>query len=340
MTDTELVAKTLAGDMRALETLIRLHNGTLYRTARAILRDDAEAEDAVQDAFLQAFRALGSFRGESKLSTWLVRIAANEALMRLRRNANAAARTDVEADELVSREAGPERTVQSSELRQLLEARIGALPEDYRAVFMLRAIEELSVEETAAALGIPEATVRTRYFRARNLLRKALAGDADKRSSLDSPLLITQEDRARLVRLKPHAALLREIDRATVVAPKVAILADVVAMNTQVFYTDETSGTRQHLNLVYPEQAGGCVCCVSILAPVGTALIGLSAGQAIEWDFPDGAHRRLRVDQVVRHDCPINDAAQRGTVPSTQAVTSSSSAASARLNACTAPGAS
>jgi RNA polymerase sigma-70 factor (ECF subfamily) len=178
LTDTELVAKTLAGDMRALETLIRLHNGTLYRTARAILRDDAEAEDAVQDAFLQAFRALGSFRGESKLSTWLVRIAANEALMRLRRNANAAARTDVEADELVSREAGPERTVQSSELRQLLEARIGALPEDYRAVFMLRAIEELSVEETAAALGIPEATVRTRYFRARNLLRKALAGDA------------------------------------------------------------------------------------------------------------------------------------------------------------------
>jgi RNA polymerase sigma-70 factor (ECF subfamily) len=306
LTDTELVAKTLAGNARALATLMRLHHRTLYRTARAILRDDAEAEDAVQDAFLQAFRALATFRGDSKLSTWLVRIAANEALMRLRRNARAASRTDVEPDELVSREAGPERTAQGSELRHLLEARIGALPEGYRAVFMLRAIEELSVEETAAALGIPEATVRTRYFRARNLLRKAMAGDADKRSSLDSPLLITKEDRARLVQLKPHAALLREIDRARVVPLKVAILADVVTMNTQVFYTDETTGAQQHLNLVYPQEAGGCVCCVSILAPIGTALLGVATGQTIEWDFADGAHRRLHVDQVIHHDCPIN----------------------------------
>jgi RNA polymerase sigma-70 factor (ECF subfamily) len=307
LTDTELVAKTLAGDMRALKTLMQLHHRTLYRTARAILRDDADAEDAVQDAFLQAFRALATFRGESKLSTWLVRIAANEALMRLRRDAKAAAaRTDVQPDELVSREAGPERTAQSSELRHLLEARIGALPDDYRAVFMMRAIEELSVEETAAALDIPEATVRTRYFRARNLLSRTIADDLGKRSSLDTPLLITDEDRARLVRLKPNAALLREIDRATVVPPNVAVLADVVTMNTQVFYTDEATGARRHLNLVYPQEAGGCVCCVSILAPVGTALIGLSAGQAIEWDFPDGAHRRLRVDQVIHGDCPIN----------------------------------
>jgi RNA polymerase sigma-70 factor, ECF subfamily len=304
--DAELVARTVAGDMRALKTLMRLHHGTLYRTARAILRDDAEAEDAVQDAFLQAFRALGTFRGESKLSTWLVRIAANEALMRLRRNAKAAARTDVEFDALVSPEAGPESTAQGGELRQLLEAHIGALPDAYRTVFMMRAIEELSVEETAAALGIPEATVRTRYFRARNLLSQAMTRYVGRRSSLDTPLRITEEDRARLVRLKPNAALLREIDRATVVAPNVAILSDVVTMNTQVFYTDETTGARQHLNLVYPQEAGGCVCCVSILAPVGTALIGLSAGQAIEWDFPDGAHRRLRVDQVIHRDCPIN----------------------------------
>ena len=308
MTDTELIAKTLAGDMRALKTLMRTHHRTLYRTARAILRDDTEAEDAVQEACLRAFRALGTFRGESKFSTWLVRIAANEALMRLRRNAKAAGRMDIDADDLVSGEAGPESTAQGSEMRQLLEARIGALPKSYRAVFMLRAVEELSVEETAATLGIPEITVRTRYFRARSLLRRALEDDIDKRSSLDTPLLITEEDRRRLVRLKPHAALLREIDRATVVLPKVARLADAVAMNTQVFYTDETTGARQHLNLVFPQEAAGCACCVSVLAPVGTALLGLSAGQAIEWDFPDGAHRRLRVDQVIRHDCPINDA--------------------------------
>ena len=84
-------------------------------------------------------------------------------------------------------------------------------------------------------------------------------------------------------------------------------------MNTQVFYTDETSGQRKHLNLVYPGEAGGCICCVSVLAPVGTALLGLCTGQAIEWVFPDGARRRLHVDQVIHHDCPINAGA---TAPS------------------------
>jgi regulator of nucleoside diphosphate kinase len=75
-----------------------------------------------------------------------------------------------------------------------------------------------------------------------------------------------------------------------------------------VFYTDETIGGKQHLNLVYPEEAGGCACCVSILAPVGTALLGLTPGQAIDWDFPDGSHHRLRVDEVLGHNCPINAA--------------------------------
>jgi RNA polymerase sigma-70 factor, ECF subfamily len=307
MTEATLIAGALAGDMHALKTLVRMHHGMLYRTARAILRDDAEAQDAVQEAFLHALRALGTFRGESKLSTWLVRIAANEALMRRRHNAKAAP-MDMEPDDLVSDAAGPESAAHCGEMRQLLEARIGALPEDYRAVFAMRAIEELSVEETAAALGIPPATVRTRYFRARNLLQRSMAGDVNKRSSLDSALLITEEDRARLMRLKPHAALLREIDRATVISPREAVLADAVTMNTQVLYTDETTGERAHLNLVYPQQAGGCACCVSILAPVGTALLGLSAGQAIEWDFSSGARHRLRVERVIRHDCPINSA--------------------------------
>jgi RNA polymerase sigma-70 factor (ECF subfamily) len=180
LADTELIASILAGDMHAMEALMRLHNRTLYRTARAILRDEAEAEDAVQEAYLQAFRALGTFRGESKLSTWLVRITANEALMR-RRNARTAtaAATDVEPDSLESEEAGPESDAQRGEMRRLLEARIDALPDTYRAVFMLRALEELSVEETAGVLGIPDATVRTRYFRARGLLRQSMAGDID-----------------------------------------------------------------------------------------------------------------------------------------------------------------
>ena len=162
-----------AGGLRALEQLMRLYNRRLYRTARAILRDDAEAEDAVQEAYLQAYKALPHFRGEAKLSTWLVRITANEALMRRRRKSRAAP-LEVDPEILPADTRGPEDDAQRGELRSLLEARIDALPEQYRAVFVLRGVEELTVEETSAALGIPEATVRTRFFRARSLLRAAM----------------------------------------------------------------------------------------------------------------------------------------------------------------------
>jgi RNA polymerase sigma-70 factor, ECF subfamily len=178
LSDPELVESIRAGDLRALETLMRRHNRTLYRTARAILRDDAEAEDAVQEAYLSAFRALGSFRGESKLSTWLVRITANEALMRRRRRG--ASTAEVVPMDMPDDEPGPERDAMRGEMRKILEARIDALPDSYRGVFVLRALEELSVEETAAALEIPEATVRTRFFRARALLRESLARDIDR----------------------------------------------------------------------------------------------------------------------------------------------------------------
>ena len=172
--DPELVERIRGGDMRAMETLMRRHNRVLYRTARAILRDDAEAEDAVQEAYLQAYRSLATFRGESKLSTWLVRIAANEALMRRRRNIRMAEVVSLDPAIQAQEDHG------DSMLRRILEKRIDALPDEYRAVFVLRALEELSVEETAAALGISEATVRTRYFRARGLLRESLARDVDR----------------------------------------------------------------------------------------------------------------------------------------------------------------
>ena len=176
-TDTELIATILSGDMRALETLMRRHNRTLYRTARAILRDDAEAEDAAQDAWVKAYRSLATFRGGCKLSTWLVRIAANEALMR-RRRAAAPAAASIDEEDLVCDAPGPESEAQRAQARQALETRIDALPDDFRAVFVLRALEELNVAETAAALGIPEATVRTRFFRARGMLRESLGPDA------------------------------------------------------------------------------------------------------------------------------------------------------------------
>jgi RNA polymerase sigma-70 factor (ECF subfamily) len=161
---------------------MRRHNRTLFRTARAILRDDAEAEDALQEAYLQAYRALGTFRGDARLSTWLVRIVANEALGRLRkrtRRGDVLPLSPVEEIPEMRTEDGPEGAAQRAEMRRLLEKRIDALPEAYRAVFVLRALEELSVEETAAALGIPEATVRTRFFRARSQLREALSREID-----------------------------------------------------------------------------------------------------------------------------------------------------------------
>jgi RNA polymerase sigma-70 factor (ECF subfamily) len=297
-------------DPKPLLELVRLHHRTLYRTARAILRDDAEAEDAVQEACLRAYKALGTFRGESQLSTWLVRITANEALMRRRSRVRAAtvAPMDPEAqpDDQACAQAGPESHAEHREMRLVLQERIGALPEEFRAVFVLRAVEELTVGETAAVLAIPEATVRTRYFRARRLLKEAMARDIHERSSLDTPLLITPEDRARLMQLKPNAALLREIDRASVISLEDAVGGNVVTMNTQVLYTEEASGAQHRINVVFPQQAGGCACCVSVLAPIGTALIGLSAHQAIEWDFPDGSHRRLRVQQVIHENCPLN----------------------------------
>ena len=305
-------AGTAAPPVEALRELIRTRQRTLHRTARAILHDDAEAEDAVQQACLQAYRSLDTFRGESQLSTWLVRITANQALMRRRSRARAATAIPVDGDALPDDQAygaaGPENHAEHAEMRRVLEQRIAALPREFRAVFMLRAIEELSVGETAAALAIPEATVRTRYLRARRLLRESVARDIDRRSGADTPVLITLQDRARLMRLRPHAALLREIDRATVVSADAARDTGVVTMNTQVLYTDETQCARRLVNVVFPEQAGGCACCVSILAPLGTALIGLSPKQAIEWDFPDGSHRRLRVEQVILGNCPQNAA--------------------------------
>jgi RNA polymerase sigma-70 factor (ECF subfamily) len=186
--DDQLVQGTVNGDPAAFEAIMRRYNRPLFRTARAILRDDAEAEDALQEAYLQVYRTLGSYRGEARLSTWLARVVANEALMRLRKHARRAAIVPLDASAAVeelreeaeaSRDKEPEASAGRAELRKLLEARIDALPAAFRTAFMLRAVEEYSVEETAAILGIPEATVRSRFFRARSLLREGLASEVD-----------------------------------------------------------------------------------------------------------------------------------------------------------------
>ncbi len=167
---------------------MRRHNQMLYRTARSILKDDAEAEDAVQEAYLLAYGAISGFRGDAKLSTWLVRIVANEAIARFRKRRRSAEviRLDGEAEAEDIPEDGmneskpeqPEQSARRAETRRLLEARIDELPDAFRTVFVLRAVEEFSVEETAAALGIPEATVRTRFFpRKEPAARSALQGN-------------------------------------------------------------------------------------------------------------------------------------------------------------------
>ncbi len=169
---------------------MRRHNQMLYRTARSILKEDAEAEDAVQEAWLLAYRAMGKYRGDAKLSTWLVRIVVNEAIARVRKRGRGAEIIQLSGDTQEDSEAvegnanqtlpeQPEHAARRAQTRRLLEAKIDELPGAFRTVFVLRALEELSVEESAVALGIPEATVRTRFFRARGLLREALSKEID-----------------------------------------------------------------------------------------------------------------------------------------------------------------
>jgi len=175
-------------DSAEFEKLMRHHNRMLFRTARAILHDDAEAEDVLQEAYLKAYGAMGSFRGDAKVSTWLARIVANEALQRLRKQNRRAAivplRSTGDVEEINEIPEGsmsktPEQSAERAEMRKLLEKKIDELPDAYRPVFVLRAVEELSVEETAEVLHVPPATVRTRFFRARSLLRESLASEID-----------------------------------------------------------------------------------------------------------------------------------------------------------------
>jgi RNA polymerase sigma-70 factor, ECF subfamily len=181
--DADLVRRISRNEQAAFESLMRRYNGRLFRVARAILKDDAEAEDALQDAYLDAFRHISAFRGESQLATWLVRIVANQALMRLRRQKRDRVvvpfADGVAEDTAHDTGESPAAATIRAETRRLLERRIDELPVAFRTVFMLREVEEMSVDETADALGIPPATVRSRLFRARALLRAALARDID-----------------------------------------------------------------------------------------------------------------------------------------------------------------
>ena len=187
-TPDEMLAQLAEGNLAAFEQLMRSHNRRLFRVARSILQSDGDAEDAVQDAYLRAFVALKSYQGTAQLSTWLTRIVINEALGKKRQQRSAGQRVEgdtafaiddnhaLDAIELMLLET-PEDLAMREELRRLLEVRIDHLPDDFRSVFMLRAVEELSIEETAQCLQISPALVKTRLFRARQMLRLALLRD-------------------------------------------------------------------------------------------------------------------------------------------------------------------
>jgi RNA polymerase sigma-70 factor (ECF subfamily) len=181
--DASLVERALARDDTAFQAIMQRYNQRLYRLARSILKNDSEAEDAVQDAYINAFKHLDGFRGGSSLGTWLARIAINEALGRLRRSRKTVELDCLDTEEEMTRiiqfpqaaaRADPERATAQREILTLVEKVTDSLPDGYRTVFVARVIEGLSVEETAELLSLRPETVRTRLHRARQLVQAEL----------------------------------------------------------------------------------------------------------------------------------------------------------------------
>jgi RNA polymerase sigma-70 factor (ECF subfamily) len=179
LSDDEVVGQVLRGQSAQFEILMRRHNQRLYRAARAIVRDDREAEDVVQQAWVNAFAHLRQFDGRAQFSTWVTRIAVNEALARARRNGRFTALQPEDAgpvEQIMARQSppDPERQAFGRELAGLLETAIDGLPDGCREVFVLRQVEGLSTSETAECLGVSDDVVKTRLSRARAALRRDL----------------------------------------------------------------------------------------------------------------------------------------------------------------------
>lgn len=176
-TDEQVIERVLAGETRLFELIMRRHNERLYRAVRSILRDETEAEDAMQGTYLHAFAHLRDFEGRAAFATWLTRIGIHEALARRRRNLKTV--TEEEETEVAADTRSPEEGATDVESRRLLTRAIDALPEHFRTVFVLRQVQELSIEETANCLEIEPATVKTRLHRARALLRRRLLAEVE-----------------------------------------------------------------------------------------------------------------------------------------------------------------
>jgi RNA polymerase sigma-70 factor (ECF subfamily) len=215
VSDEELVLRVLAGESAEFETLMRRNNRRVYRVARAVLHDDAEAEDVAQEAYVRAYQHLDQFQGRASFATWLISIAYHEALARVRKRAR---QQEIDAmdqssrdslPELSVRNGSPEQNASTSEIAGLLEASIDSLPDKYRQVFMLRDVEEMSTADTAACLEISEENVKVRLHRARALMRKQLYVRAGARNSAAFQFMGERCDRlvhtvmARVAHLEP-----------------------------------------------------------------------------------------------------------------------------------------
>lgn len=182
--DAEIVKRVRAGERALFEILMRRHNQRLYRAARAVLKDETEVEDVMQQAYINAFTHLHQFEERSQFSTWLTRITLNEAFGRRRKMRQSESMTRVPSDAgedpgefmdtITSPQPDPERQAYAQELHRLLEAAVDTLPEAYRTVFMLRDVEGLSTSETGEGLGLGEEAVKTRLHRARAMIRRAV----------------------------------------------------------------------------------------------------------------------------------------------------------------------
>jgi RNA polymerase sigma-70 factor (ECF subfamily) len=182
--DTEIVRKIREGETALFEVLMRRHNQRVYRAVRAVINEEADVEDVMQQAYINAFTHLDQFEERAQFSTWLTRIALNEAFAKRRKikGPGSVVRIRLELDDdrrgymdtLISPEADPERQAYAEELRRVLEAAVEALPDNYRTVFMLRDIEGLSTSETGEGLGLGEEAVKTRLHRARAMIRRAV----------------------------------------------------------------------------------------------------------------------------------------------------------------------
>jgi RNA polymerase sigma-70 factor, ECF subfamily len=184
LSDVAIVRKVRDGETALFEVLMRRHNQRVYRAVRAVMHAESDVEDVMQQAYINAFTHLQQFEERAQFSTWLIRIALNEAFARRRKMKapESVVRIQVELDEdrggymeaLISPEADPERRAYAQELRRVLEGAVDSLPENYRTVFMLRDIEGLSTSETGAGLGLGEEAVKTRLHRARAMIRSAV----------------------------------------------------------------------------------------------------------------------------------------------------------------------